>query len=111
MGAIEFAMECPRGSLTRFFATLGERMAALPLEQLATLSLSSTCSGVITRASRDNEGTGMLVAIELTVELSHEYVVEQLRITFDARKFKFTQAIHLVTYPEEQTQVNRIELQ
>jgi|GEM_PF-6085191 hypothetical protein len=110
-GAIEFTMECPEGALSRLTATRGDQTAHFPIERLSELSLSKACSGVSTRASRAEEGLGKTVAIELTVELSHEYIVEQLRISFDPQRFEFTEAMRLLTYPGEQTQVTRIKLQ
>jgi hypothetical protein len=110
-GAVEFTMECPEGVLSRLTATRGDQAAHFPIERLSELSLSKACSGVSTRASRAEEGLGKTVAIELTVELSHEYIVEQLRISFDPQRFEFTEAMRLLTYPGEQTQVTRIKLQ
>ena len=111
LGLIEFTMECPEGALTRLSAALGQRTANLPIERLAELSPSHECSGVTTRASREDEGTGKLLATELMVELSHGYAVERLQITFDVHSFEFTKAMRLLTYPGEPTQVTRVELQ
>lgn len=80
------------------------------MERLAELSLSSTCSGVSTRAMRAEEGVGKMLGVELTVELSHEYVVEELVIFFDVQKFQFTRARRLLTYPGENVRVTRVEL-
>jgi hypothetical protein len=103
-------MECPEGALTRLAATRGDQVAQLAIDRLSELSLSKTCSGVSTRVSRAEEGLGEALAIELTVELSHEYVVEKLWISFDLQNFKFAEAMRLLTYPDEQTQVTRIKL-
>lgn len=109
-GPVEFTMECPKGALTRLTATRGDQVADFPIERLSELSPSKTCSGVSTRAAHADEGLGELLAIELTVELSHEYIIEQLLISFDPRRFAFTEAMRQLTYPLEQTQVTRIKL-
>lgn len=108
---VEFTMECPGGELTRLSAVRGQQVAHLEVERLAELSLSKTCSGVSTRASLKEESSSEVVAIKLTVEFSHEYIVEDLQITFDLQSFKFKEAMRTFTVPEEQSQVTRIKLQ
>lgn len=110
-GAVEFTMECPEGRLTRLSAARAQQVAHLAMERLAELSLSKTCSGVSTRASLKEEGSREAVGVELTVELSHEYVVEELWISFDLQSFQFKKAMHVMTYPGEKSEVTRIDLQ
>lgn len=110
VGAVDFTMDCPDGVLTRLSATQGELTAHLPMERLKELSLSRTCSGVTTRAMRADEGTGEMLGIELTIELSQGYVVEELVVFFDLPRFQFTKARRLLTYPAEEVQVSRVSL-
>jgi hypothetical protein len=106
--AITFKMDCPRGRLTRLSASSENRIAELPVEQLATLDLPDSCSGVKTRASREEEGSPDVVGVELEIELSREYIREELIVFFDLRGFKFTQARRLLTYAGESTQLTRV---
>lgn len=110
-GGVEFTMECPGGVLTRLSAARGTQVADLAMERLAELSLSKTCSGVSTRASLKEEGSREVVGIELTVELSHEYVVEELVISFDLQSFRFKQAMRTFHHAGDETQVTRIKFQ
>lgn len=109
-GTIEFELDCPGGKLTRLSARRGEQVAEAPIERLAALSLPDSCSGVTTRAARESEGSSEIVGVELTVELSREYIREELLIFFDVRSFAFTAARKLLTYPGEETQVTRAQL-
>ena len=109
-GVVEFTMQCPGGELTRLSAARAQQVAHLAVERLAELSLSKTCSGVSTRALKD-EGSSEIDGIELTVEFSHEYVIEKLWISFDLQSFKFKEVMRTFTYPEEKSQVTRIKLQ
>jgi hypothetical protein len=69
-----------------------------------------TCAGASTRAEIEEEGSRTITGIRLDVELSHEYIVEELWITFDLQRFRFTKAMHLKTYAGQPTEVKRVEL-
>jgi hypothetical protein len=107
---VEFKMECPRGKLTRLSATRGQQVADVPMDRLAELSIPESCSGISSRASIETEGSRDVIGVELTVELSREYINEKLLISFDVKSFKFTQARRLLTYPPEDSQDTRIQL-
>lgn len=103
-------MDCPRGQLTKLSASQGERVVEVPMDRLAELALSATCSGVSTRAAQETEASVHVIGVELTVELSREYIREELIVFFDLRSFRFTQARRLLTYAGEATQVTRVLL-
>jgi len=107
---VEFKMECPRGKLTRLSAARGEQVVEAPMDHLATLSISESCSGVSTRASHETEGSTVVTGVELRIELSREYIREELWVSFDLKSFEFTGAQRLLTYPGESTQVTRVQL-
>jgi hypothetical protein len=110
-GAVEFRMECPGGVLRRLSATRGGQAAELPMSQLAALSLSKTCAGAATRAMLADEGSQTITGISLRVQLSHEYILEELQITFDLQSFRFTQAMHTKSYAGDPAEVTRMQLQ
>lgn len=109
-GAVEFTMECPGGKLTRLSAARAQQVAHLAMERLAELSLSKTCSGVSTRKMLEDEGSRQVTGVELKVLFSHEYVVEELWISFDLQSFEFTDAMRVFTLPEESSQITRVKL-
>ncbi len=109
-GTVELRMECPGGVLKKLSAVRGQQVAELPLSRLAALSLSPTCAGASTRAEMEEEGSRTITGLTWQVQLSHEYIVEELWIAFDLQRFEFTEARHLVTYPEEATDVKRVNL-
>ncbi len=80
------------------------------MERLAELGLPKSCSGVSTRASLETESSVDVIGVELEVELSREYIREELLIFLDLKSFSFTQARRLLTYPGETTQVTRVVL-
>ena len=107
---VEFQMECPRGKLTRLSATRGKLVAYASMERIAELSIPESCSGIFGEVSTETEGSAEVTEIDLTIELSREYINEQLFLSFDLQSFKFTQARHLLTYPPEEAQDKRIQL-
>jgi len=110
-GSVEFQMACPEGKITRLSARRGQQVANLPVERLAQLAFVGRCSGIFTNAILESEGSSNVSGVELTVKLSQEYFIEELRINFDLQRFQFTDATWLLTFPEEQTQVKRVHLQ
>lgn len=109
-GPVELRMECPGGVLQKLSAVRGQQVAELPISRLAALSLSPTCAGASTRAEMEEEGSRTIKGLTWQVQLSHEYIVEELWIAFDLQRFEFTEARHLMTYPGEATEVKRVDL-
>jgi len=79
------------------------------MERIAELSIPESCSGIFTEASIE-EASAVVTGVDLTIELSREYVNEKLFISFDLQRFKFTKARHLLTYPPEEAQDKKIQL-
>jgi hypothetical protein len=109
-GPIEFEMECPRGRLTKLSARRSAHVVEVPMDRLDDLALPATCSGVSTRAARESEASDDVIGVELTVELSREYIREELIVFFDLKSFRFTKARRLLTYAGGETQVTRVLL-
>lgn len=101
-------MACPKGRLTRLSASSGDDIAHLPIDRLAELELSESCSGISTLAVPETEGSTNVIAIELRIELSREYIREELLVFFDPKSFKFTNARHLVSRGGEPMQATRV---
>jgi hypothetical protein len=109
--AIDFRMDCPAGKLTRLSAMQGQKVVHLPLGRLKEWAFVGSCSGVATSSDLETEGSSVVTRIVLVVKFSQEYFTEELRITFDPNRFEFTEAMWLLTYPEENSQVRRVQLQ
>lgn len=109
-GRVEFRMECPGGRLTRLSAIRGQQVAEFPVDRLAGIPISPSCSGVSTRAALEEEGSANVIGVELTVQLSHEYVNEELWVFFDLRSFRFAQARWMQWIPGKPAQIERVQL-
>jgi hypothetical protein len=110
-GRIDFGMDCPDGKLTRLSAKRGDQVAEFPVQRLAEWEFVGTCSGVSTTLELESEGSSKVYGIVLNVRQSQEYVNEEVWITFDPNVFRFTQAMWLLTYPMETSQVKRMNLE